>query len=57
MFFDTAHNSTRTVLESLDGAFSETANKMWAYIKCLPKRQQPSNSLMIREDPCLPFLD
>ncbi|CAM1506740.1 Fc.00g063810.m01.CDS01 [Cosmosporella sp. VM-42] len=48
MFFDTAHNSTRTVLDSLHGAFCETASKMWAYIRCLPKPQQPSSDLIIR---------
>ncbi len=40
MFYDTAHNSTATVLQSLHGAFCETARKMWAYIRCLPRHQQ-----------------
>lgn len=48
MFFDTSHNSPRTVLESLRRAFAETARKMWAYLRCLPKAQQPNSSLITR---------
>ncbi|KAJ6445860.1 RING-finger domain containing protein [Purpureocillium lavendulum] len=48
MFFDTAHNSTATVLQSLHGAFCETARKMWAYIRCLPRHQQPGAHLITR---------
>lgn len=48
MFFDTTHNSTRTVLQSLHGAFCETATKMWAYIRCLAKARQPSSNIIIR---------
>lgn len=48
MFYDTEHNSTDTVLQSLHDAFSETALKMWAYIRCLPTSQQPSSGLTIR---------
>ncbi|KAM5356019.1 hypothetical protein ACJ41O_002665 [Fusarium nematophilum] len=48
MFFDTSHNSSRTVLESLHGAFSETASKMWAYLRCLGKHRQPASELIIR---------
>ncbi|KAK7416024.1 Telomerase reverse transcriptase [Neonectria punicea] len=48
MFFDTAHNSTRTVLASLHGAFCETASKMWAYLRCLGRSRQPRCSIIIR---------
>ncbi|KAJ3526128.1 hypothetical protein NM208_g11338 [Fusarium decemcellulare] len=48
MFFDTSHNSTRTVLDSLHGAFRETANKTWAYMRCLGKAKQPRSELVIR---------
>ncbi|KAF7562171.1 hypothetical protein G7046_g1966 [Stylonectria norvegica] len=48
MFFDTDFNSTRTVLASLHGAFCETAAKMWAYLRCLGKSQQPSSNLIIQ---------
>ncbi|KAF4996024.1 hypothetical protein FGRMN_4772 [Fusarium graminum] len=49
MFYDTSHNSTRTVLASLQGAFIETASKMWAYLRCLGKRQQPGSEMILRE--------
>ncbi|KAL6357993.1 hypothetical protein LRP88_08172 [Fusarium phalaenopsidis] len=48
MFYDTSHNSTRTVLTSLQGAFGETAKKMWAYLRCLGKSRQPSSELVVR---------
>ncbi|KAF4460773.1 hypothetical protein FALBO_12428, partial [Fusarium albosuccineum] len=48
MFFDTSHNSPRTVLDSLHGAFRETANKTWAYMRCLGKAKQPRSELVIR---------
>lgn len=51
MFYDTAHNSTATVLRSLHGAFCETARKMWAYVRCLPRPQRPSAGLITREPP------
>ncbi|SPQ18219.1 08b9ccab-bc2e-4f15-915f-80be2863104d [Thermothielavioides terrestris] len=35
MFFDTAHNSRRTVLGNVYSAFAETAAKMWAYARCM----------------------
>ncbi|KAG6001439.1 hypothetical protein E4U21_004328 [Claviceps maximensis] len=38
MFFDTAHNSTTTVLGSLRHAFQETARKMVAYIRNVLRR-------------------
>lgn len=49
MYFDTNHNSTRTVLETLRGVFSETARKMWAYVRHMPKAQKPRASLIIRK--------
>ncbi|VUC33904.1 unnamed protein product [Clonostachys rosea] len=48
MYYDTSHNSTSTVLDSLSGAFYETAEKMSAYIHCLTKSKRPSKSLIIR---------
>ncbi|GAB1310439.1 Telomerase reverse transcriptase [Madurella fahalii] len=35
MFFDTSHNSRRTVLANIYTAFVETATKMWAYARCM----------------------
>ncbi|UNI21054.1 RNA-directed DNA polymerase [Purpureocillium takamizusanense] len=66
MFYDTAHNSTATVLQSLHDAFRGTARKMWAYVRCLPRHQQPNAGLIMRESGSignalicgeLPFLD
>lgn len=51
MYFDTNHNSVRTVLQTLRGVFCETARKMWAYIRHMPKSQKPRSSLVIRELP------
>ncbi|KAF0638481.1 hypothetical protein FPSE5266_10706 [Fusarium pseudograminearum] len=48
MFYDTSHNSTRTVLSSLQGAFVETASKMLAYLRCLGKNQHPSSEMILR---------
>ncbi|CAI6095587.1 unnamed protein product [Clonostachys chloroleuca] len=48
MYYDTSHNSTATVLDSLYGAFYETAQKMSAYIHCLPKSKRPSKPLILR---------
>ncbi|KAG6032710.1 hypothetical protein E4U41_007160 [Claviceps citrina] len=47
MFFDTAHNSRRTVLESLRRAFAETARKMVAYVRCLSRARRPRARLVI----------
>ena len=47
IYFDTAHNSTRTVLESLREAFRETARKMWAYHRALPRSKRPSQTLIL----------
>lgn len=53
MFFDTAHNTTRTVLASLHGAFAETAEKMWAYIRCMPKTKKPKPKVVTSKFPPL----
>lgn len=49
MFFDSAHNSQRTILKNIYGAFLETAAKTWAYAKCLSARlkdNQPAGLLI-----------
>ncbi|QGI75914.1 unnamed protein product [Fusarium fujikuroi] len=48
MFYDTSHNANRTVLNSLRSTFVETASKMYAYLRCLGKRQQPSSEMILR---------
>ncbi|KOS16795.1 Telomerase reverse transcriptase [Escovopsis weberi] len=50
MFFDTKHNSKATVLRSLRGAFFETAQKMWAYLRCLPAARRPNEKLIALEE-------
>ncbi len=47
MFFDTAYNTRRTTLHNLHSAFAETAGKMWAYARCLPKAKRPRAELTI----------
>ncbi|KAK3943607.1 hypothetical protein QBC46DRAFT_376577 [Diplogelasinospora grovesii] len=47
MFFDTSHNTQQTVLANAYTAFVETATKMWAYARCLPRGKQPSARLVI----------
>ncbi|TPX14184.1 uncharacterized protein E0L32_000578 [Thyridium curvatum] len=47
MFFDTTHNAPCTALRNIHGAFCETATKMWAYARCLPKGKQPSPRLVV----------
>ncbi|RFU75293.1 telomerase reverse transcriptase [Trichoderma arundinaceum] len=47
MFFDTDHNTVKTVLDSLRGAFSETALKMWAYLRCLSASTRLTANLII----------
>jgi telomerase reverse transcriptase len=47
MFLDTAFNSLNTVRENVYSAFVETATKMCAYIRCLPKSKKPGFMLMI----------
>lgn len=40
MFFDTAHNTLQSVLSSIFAAYVETANKTWAYARCLPQAKR-----------------
>lgn len=47
MFYDTNHNSSRTVFRNLFDAFSETATKMCSYARCLPTKQQPASRIVI----------
>jgi telomerase reverse transcriptase len=47
MFFDTSHNSLRTVLGNIYSAFVETANKTWAYARCLSKDKRPAPKLVV----------
>jgi hypothetical protein len=49
MFFDTNHNSIGRVLSTLRGTFSETANKMWAYIRGMARAKRPRSRLVIRK--------
>lgn len=46
MFYDTDLNSPAVVFSNLYEAFAETAAKMWAYIKGLPAKQQPSTGMV-----------
>ena len=48
MFFDTTHNSPQTTLKNIYDALYETATKMWAYAKCLPRERQPGTQLLIQ---------
>ncbi|KAK7738484.1 Telomerase reverse transcriptase [Cytospora paraplurivora] len=47
MFFDTRHNKIATVLRNLQGAFVETATRVWAYERRLPRGKQPGPRLII----------
>jgi len=49
MYFDTSHNSQRTMFSNIYSAFLETATKSWAYIRCLPKEKRPSAQLITSE--------
>ena len=42
IFFDTTHNSRLAALANLYGALEDTATKMWAYARCLPKEKRPA---------------
>ncbi|KAK8050638.1 RNA-directed DNA polymerase [Apiospora phragmitis] len=42
MFLDTSHNAAATVLSNLFSAFVETANKAWAYARCLSSSSSTS---------------
>ncbi|PBP24578.1 Telomerase reverse transcriptase [Diplocarpon rosae] len=48
MYLDTSFNSRATVLANLARACSETAMKMYMYIRCLPGGKRPSGGLVIR---------
>ncbi|RDA96012.1 hypothetical protein CP533_5880, partial [Ophiocordyceps camponoti-saundersi (nom. inval.)] len=47
MLFDTSHNSKSVVLQSLKDAFCDVSCRMWAYVRCLPRRQRPKSHLVI----------
>lgn len=47
MFFDTAHNSISSVLASIYSAYVETAEKTWAYCRCLPSHKRPDAKLVV----------
>ena len=49
MFFDTALNSADTMLRNIYEAFAETATKMWAYVRCLPRQKRPAAGLVTRK--------
>ena len=52
MLYDTSHNSIHTVLISLRDAFTQTALKMWAYIRSLGRQtrsQRIRPNLVIRK--------
>ena len=48
MFYDTSLNSQHTVLSNIYAAFVESANKMWAYARCLPRHRQPGAELVMK---------
>ncbi|KAK2040517.1 hypothetical protein LZ31DRAFT_40473 [Colletotrichum somersetense] len=48
MFYDTKHNTLETVTSNLNKAFVETAEKMWAYWRCLPARKRPGDGLIMQ---------
>lgn len=47
MFYDTRHNTLSTVLRNLHEAFTESAAKAWAYLRCLPSEKLPGPRLII----------
>ncbi|KAL2290998.1 hypothetical protein FJTKL_14896 [Diaporthe vaccinii] len=47
MFYDTRYNTLSTVLRNLYEAFTESATKAWAYLRCLPSNKQPGSQLII----------
>ncbi|KAK1714870.1 hypothetical protein BDP67DRAFT_513360 [Colletotrichum lupini] len=53
MFYDTKHNTLKTVMSNLHKAFAETAEKMWAYWRCLPTNKRPGDGLVVRM--CIPY--
>ncbi|KAI6350784.1 hypothetical protein MCOR25_010392 [Pyricularia grisea] len=48
MFFDSTHNSRRTVLANLFGALAETARKMWAYARAMPQGRRPRTHVVLQ---------
>ncbi|KXH48894.1 telomerase reverse transcriptase [Colletotrichum simmondsii] len=48
MFYDTKHNTLKTVMSNLHKAFAETAEKMWAYWRCLPTSKRPGDGLVMQ---------
>ncbi|GKT75310.1 telomerase reverse transcriptase [Colletotrichum tofieldiae] len=48
MFYDTKHNALETVTSNLHKAFTETAEKMWAYWRCLPAGKRPGDGLIMQ---------
>ncbi|TID04363.1 Telomerase reverse transcriptase [Colletotrichum higginsianum] len=48
MFYDTKHNAMGTVMSNLHKAFAETAEKMWAYWRCLPAGGRPVDRLIMQ---------
>ncbi|WQF78234.1 hypothetical protein CDEST_03248 [Colletotrichum destructivum] len=48
MFYDTKHNAMGTVMSNLHKAFAETAEKMWAYWRCLPAGRRPVDRLIMQ---------
>jgi telomerase reverse transcriptase len=47
MFYDTRYNTLSTVLRNLYEAFTESATKAWAYLRCLPSEKLPGSRLII----------
>lgn len=47
MFYDTRYNTLSTVLRNLYEAFTESATKAWAYLRCLSREKQPGPRLVI----------
>jgi len=48
MFLDSGFNPLRTVVRNIYEAFVETAEKMWAYCRCLGKGKRPGTELCCR---------
>jgi telomerase reverse transcriptase len=47
MFYDTRYNTLATVLRNLHEAFTESATKAWAYLRCLPSNRLPGTRLIV----------
>ncbi|KAH0423512.1 telomerase reverse transcriptase [Colletotrichum camelliae] len=48
MFYDTRHNTLETVFSNLHKAFTETAEKMLAYWRCLPAAKRPRSRMLMQ---------